>query len=222
MTDTVWVSQYSGPRRHARRRGRPPASDSAVTRERIVRAARKVFADAGFGAATFQAIAAEIGLTRPAINNYFPNKAVLYAEVVDRVSSAVLDAIRTASSAPTLADQVTEFLRMTVRGDENEPALVAFLVHAALEASHLPDSDAAATAPELVERFIRDAVDAAVRRGEVPSGRDARELADTLVGLVWGTALQLSRGCRRGGGAQTDRMLGRLGTLLDRGLRPAG
>ncbi len=60
-----------------RRRGRPPASDSAVTRERILQAARKVFAESGYDAATFQAIATEIGLTRPAINNSFPSKPAL-------------------------------------------------------------------------------------------------------------------------------------------------
>jgi AcrR family transcriptional regulator len=49
----------------ARRRGRPPASDSALTRERILQAAQKVFAESGYEAATFQAVAVEIGLTRP-------------------------------------------------------------------------------------------------------------------------------------------------------------
>ena len=66
MTEISWAP--------ARRRGRPPASDSALTRERILQAALKVFAEFGYEAATFQAIAVEIGLTRPAINNYFSNK----------------------------------------------------------------------------------------------------------------------------------------------------
>ena len=130
MTEISWAP--------ARRRGRPPASDSALTRERILQAALKVFAEFGYEAATFQAIAVEIGLTRPAINNYFSNKPALYAAVVRRVSDAISDAIGNASQAPTLAEQVVAFIRSALSGDDADPALAAFLVQAAMDDQHLP------------------------------------------------------------------------------------
>lgn len=213
MTDTSLAT--------VRRRGRPPASDSAVTRERILQAARKVFAMSGYDAATFQAIAVEIGLTRPAINNYFASKSDLYAEVAGRAGRAVLEAIRSASTAPTLAGQVIDFLRLTVHGEGADPALAGFLVQSAMDGEQPAPSGGTPHAAALVERFIHDAVAAAVRRGEVPLGGDIDALTDALTGLVWGTAFQASRGLQRDG-VRADRMLGQLGALLDRELGRAG
>lgn len=110
MTQTVWAA--------ARRRGRPPASDSALTRERILLAAQKVFAESGFEAATFQAVADEVGLTRPAINNYFSSKSALYTEVVGRVGDSVLDAIHVASAERTLIEQMRTFIRLVMRTED--------------------------------------------------------------------------------------------------------
>jgi len=202
MTDTSWVP--------ARRRGRPPASDSAVTRERILQAAQKVFAESGYEAATFQAVAVEIGLTRPAINNYFHSKSALYGAVARRVSDIVLDAIHTASDAPTLADQLLTFIRVAIRGECADPALAGFLVQSVIDIEHLPPgkSDAAA----LVERFVRAAVAAAAQRGEI---RQAAEgLTELLTGMIWGMAFQLCRG----DDTHSDEVLDRLGVLLDQGL----
>lgn len=202
MTETSWAS--------ARRRGRPPASDSALTRERILQAACRVFAEFGYEAATFQAIAVEIGLTRPAINNYFSSKSALYAAVVRRVSDEVSDAIEVASQAPTLADQVVTFIRVALSGEHADPSLAAFLVQAAMDDQHLPAGDCHAAT--LVERFVRAAVVSAVRREEVR--QDADGLADMLMGLVWGAAFQIGRG----NSARADRMLEQLGGVLDQGL----
>ncbi len=202
MTETSWAP--------ARRRGRPPASDSAVTRLRILQAAQKVFAEYGYEAATFQAIAVEIGLTRPAINNYFTSKSALYDAVVFRVSNAVLDAIHTASDAPTLAGQILTFIKVVVRDGDADPSLARFLVQSAMDVGHLPTRDGEAAA--LIERFVSAAVGAAVHRGEItriPAG-----LTDMLMGLVWGMAFQQARSDEAG----TDRMLDQLRVVLEHGL----
>src|ERR1700759_455288 len=70
--------------------GRPPAAKAAETRERIVRAAREVFSELGYDAATFQEIAVRADLTRPAINHYFKSKRVLYQVVVERTNELVV------------------------------------------------------------------------------------------------------------------------------------
>src|ERR1700749_2215938 len=67
--------------------GRPPAAKAAETRKRILRAAREVFSERGYDAATFQAIAIRADLTRPAINHYFANKRVLYWQVLEEANS---------------------------------------------------------------------------------------------------------------------------------------
>lgn len=221
MTDTTWAGPRDRVRNTARRRGRPPASDSALTRERILQAALRVFAESGYEAATFQAIAVEIGLTRPAINNYFPSKSALYGQVVDRTSTAVREAIEAASAAPTLAEQVLEFLRLTVHGEDADRALAGFLVQSAMEAQHLPTSGDQGEAALLIETFIRERVDAAGERRELLPGIDADEVTDALMGVVWGTAFQVSRGLHRDT-TRAERMLGQVGALLDHGLRRAG
>ena len=200
MTDTSWAP--------ARRRGRPPASDSALTRERILRAAQKVFAESGYEAATFQAIAVDIGLTRPAINNYFSSKSALYNAVVFRVGNVVLDAIHTASAEPDLAAQVLTFIRVSIRGED--PSLSGFLVQSAMDVEHAPSGEGEAAA--LIERFVRAAVAAAAHRGEIERSPDG--LTEVLMGLVWGMAFQLGRGDR----ATADRMLAELQLVLKRGL----
>lgn len=202
MTETSWAP--------ARRRGRPRASDSAVTRQRILEAAQKVFAEYGYEAATFQAIAVEIGLTRPAINNYFTSKAALYDAVVCRVGDAVLDAIHTASDAPTLAGQILTFIKAAVHDGDSGPSLARFLVQSAMDVEHLPARDGEAAA--LIERFVRAAVGAAVYRGEITRIPDG--LTDMLTGLVWGMALKQARNDDAG----TDRMLDQLRVVLEHGL----
>lgn len=202
MTETSWAP--------ARRRGRPRASDSAVTRQRILQAAQKVFAEYGYEAATFQAIAVEIGLTRPAINNYFHSKSDLYDAVVSRVSNAVLDAIHSASDAPTLAGQVLTFIRLAVRDGGADPSLARFLVQSAIDVEHLPARDGEAAA--LIERFVRAAVGTAVHRGEITRIPDG--LTDMLTALVWGMAFQQARKDDTG----TDRVLEQLRIVLEHGL----
>jgi TetR/AcrR family transcriptional regulator, repressor for uid operon len=72
--------------------GRPPAAKAAETRKRILRAAREVFSERGYDAATFQAIAIRADLTRPAINHYFSNKRALYREVAKETNAVVVAA----------------------------------------------------------------------------------------------------------------------------------
>lgn len=210
MTDSLRATE--------RRRGRPPASDSAVTRERILQAARRIFAESGYEAATFQAIAMEIGLTRPAINIYFPSKSALYGEVVARAGDIVLDAVRLAAAAPTLGEQILEFVRVAFRGRDADPALAGFLVQSAMEARHAPlERDPAA----IIDRFVRDAVATAIERQELGPDVDTDGLTDTLTGVLWGAAFQVSRRLRPDR-VRADRMLGQLDALLDHGVRRAG
>ena len=220
MTNTSWAVAVPV-RTQARRRGRPPASDSAVTRERILQAARRVFAESGYEAATFQAIAMEIGLTRPAINNYFSSKSALYAEVVRRAGDAVLAAIQSAGAQNALADQIVEFMRRSIYGAGADPALAGFLVQSAIEAEHLPQFGRESRPAVFIERFVREAVAAAADRGELPPAVDPVALTDTLVGVVWGAAFQVSRGLHRDS-ARSDGMVDELCTLLQYGVRRAG
>jgi hypothetical protein len=113
--------------------GRPPAAKAAETRERILHAARQVFSELGYDAATFQAIAIRADLTRPAINHYFASKRLLYQELVDQTNSLVVAAgADRAQSATSLVDRLVAFISAAVQADEKDRSAAAFLVTAVL------------------------------------------------------------------------------------------
>ena len=61
------------------------AAKREVTRERILRAARKVFSEHPYNAASFRMIGREGGFDHPLINYYFPYKADLFEAVVSEI-----------------------------------------------------------------------------------------------------------------------------------------
>lgn len=81
--------------------GRPPASNSADTRKRIIRAARDVFRTVGYAGATHMAIAASADLTRPAVNYHFSTKQALFELVVEANIGIVDAALASASIEPS-------------------------------------------------------------------------------------------------------------------------
>lgn len=64
-----------------RRRGRPPASDSADTRRTILDNARRLFAERGYLAVTNREVADASGITTAALYHYFASKLDLYVAV---------------------------------------------------------------------------------------------------------------------------------------------
>ena len=65
---------------------RPGQKERRREREaRILKAAEKVFAEAGFGGATMQLIADMAGLPKANLHYYFPTKEALYRQVVQNI-----------------------------------------------------------------------------------------------------------------------------------------
>src|SRR3981081_107051 len=120
--------------------GRPPAAKAAETRERIVRAAREVFSELGYDAATFQAIAIRADLTRPAINHYFASKRVLWREVVEQTNALVVSAgMVRAKGETTLLARLSAFFAVAMQSDSEDRSAAAFLVTSVLEQQRHPD-----------------------------------------------------------------------------------
>jgi AcrR family transcriptional regulator len=62
-----------------------------LRREQILDGARRCFAQHGYEGATVARLEQEIGLSRGAIFNYFPNKAALFVELAVEMSQRVTD-----------------------------------------------------------------------------------------------------------------------------------
>lgn len=168
--------------------GRPPAAKAAETRERIIQAAREVFSELGYDAATFQAIAIRADLTRPAINHYFASKHVLWREVVEQTNAAVVNAGRVRAQGETsLLNRLSAYFTAAMQTESEDRSAAAFLVTSVLESQRHPeligdDQDALKSSREFVAWAVTDAI----QRGELATDAEVDSLVEMLVAVMWG------------------------------------
>jgi AcrR family transcriptional regulator len=153
-----------------------------------LRAAREVFSERGYDAATFQAIANRADLTRPAINHYFSDKLALYREVTKETNDVVVAAsIQRARGATTLVGRVSAFIDAATQADIENRTASAFLITVALESQRHPDlSHEEADSVRATREFLSWAIDDAIRRGELAADTDAAALTETLIAVLLG------------------------------------
>ena len=153
-----------------------------------MRAAREVFSELGYDAATFQAIAIRADLTRPAINHYFASKRVLWSEVVEQVNATVLtEGVARAREQTTLVDRLTAFLSVATQADSEDRSAAAFLVTSVLESQRHPElGNDEHDSMKNSRAFVSWAVNDAIARGELSSDTDVDHLVEMLVAVVWG------------------------------------
>lgn len=168
--------------------GRPPAAKAAETRKRILNAAREVFSERGYDAATFQAIAVRADLTRPAINHYFANKRVLYWQVLDETNNGMVAAsARRARKETTLTSRVTAFLEGTIQAELENRAASAFLIAATLESHRHPElSRPGSDSVSATRTFLLWAINDGIRSGELSPVTDAVALTEMLLAVLLG------------------------------------
>jgi AcrR family transcriptional regulator len=153
-----------------------------------VRAARQVFSELGYDAATFQEIAVRADLTRPAINHYFKSKKLLYREVVERTNEmVVLKSVEAAFAATTLLGQLEGFISAAVGSDLEDRSAAAFLVTSVLESQRHPelrreDHDAVLG----TRQFLTWAVTGAIERGELTTETPVAQVVEVMTAMFWG------------------------------------
>jgi AcrR family transcriptional regulator len=183
----LWHNR-SVPHTASRGPGRPPAAKAAETRERILNAAREVFSELGYDAATFQAIAVRADLTRPAINHYFSSKRVLYQEVVEQTNALVLNAgMARAQGRSNLLERLSAFFAATMQADSEDRSAAAFLVTSVLESQRHPElSRDEHDSLRKSRAFVAGAVQEAIDSGELRTETDVDSLVEMLVAVMWG------------------------------------
>lgn len=111
-----------------KRLGRPPATDSADTRRRILDTARARFAASGYESATNRALAEEVGITAGALYHYFGSKLDLYIavndDVWDRIDERLGEAV---DRAEGFVAKFEALLDMSHDLNEEDPTLAAFV-----------------------------------------------------------------------------------------------
>jgi len=153
-----------------------------------VRAAREVFSELGYDAATFQAIAIRADLTRPAINHYFASKRLLYREVVEQTNAMVVSAgIARAQGQTTLLGRLSAFFATAMQADSEDRSAAAFMVTSVLESQRHPElSDEEHDSLKNSRAFVSWVVNDAIQKGELTTDTDIPQLVEMLVAVMWG------------------------------------
>jgi AcrR family transcriptional regulator len=174
-----------------RRRGRPPGTDGADTRQEILRVARQVFSELGYERTTFQEIAARAGLTRPAVNHYFRDKAALYRALFESVKEGVVGAsVEQAVEQETLPGRLSAFLEAAVQIDSRDRSFARFMAASVLDGyRHEGLRGDTLEQIEQVREFVRLALRTAVESGEVREDIDIPAVTEMLIAVLWGMAL---------------------------------
>jgi AcrR family transcriptional regulator len=171
------------------RLGRPPATNSADTRRRILDTARGAFAQRGYEASTNRTLGADAGITAGALYHYFGSKFDLYCSVYDDVQSRVYERFnRAIDGLATMREQIETVLEAAHEMNREDPTLAQFLGSARVDMRRHPELDEALSST-LVRRvgFLDRLVDTGEKTGEIEPGdvdRVRAVLLTILIGLT--------------------------------------
>jgi AcrR family transcriptional regulator len=177
----------------SRRLGRPPAADSADTRQRILDIARASFAAGGYDASTNRDLAAEVGLTAGALYHYFGSKFDLYVAVHDDVQQRIYGRFNAAADGATgFLGKFEAVLDTAQQLNKEDPTMAAFLGVVRADMRRHPEirEQLGDHSTRRDEFFIR-LVDAGVASGEISKRNRAfvnEFVAMILVGLTDGVS----------------------------------
>ncbi|MGI9596370.1 MAG: TetR/AcrR family transcriptional regulator [Acidimicrobiales bacterium] len=154
----------------AARLGRPPATDSAETRARILDAARRKFAAHGFDSASNRALAEAAELTTGAIYHYFDSKLDIYVAVYEEATQRVYDRLEKAIvGRETFVARLEATLEESHQLNREDPTLALFLGTSRVDAARDPVLAEALRKVETTLRidFFVDMIDLGVSTGEI-------------------------------------------------------
>ncbi len=179
-----------------RKRGRPPATDSAETWRAILDGARRLFGERGYGAVTNKDVANEAGITTGALYHYVESKLDLYVAVdvdlQENVYGRFVDAV---ASAATFAGKLEAVLEAAHHMAAEDETVVLFIGAVRTDMRRHPEvADRLADAARERERFFLGLVDVGVETGEIaPADRGlvAEFIRTILLGLTAGSTPSL-------------------------------
>jgi AcrR family transcriptional regulator len=114
--------------------GRPPATDSAETRRRILAAARTCFSRDGYDKTTNKDIASVAGISAGALYHYFPSKCALFVASYEETLEMVFGAFDKALEGSTsLAGKMKVLMDVAADMHAQDRSLAGFVAIAPME-----------------------------------------------------------------------------------------
>ena len=166
--------------------GRPPATDSAATRRRIMVGARACFSRHGYERTTNKDIAAAAGITAGAIYHYFPSKQDLFVAVWRDMQATVLEGFEAAlEGRETLPEKVKAIMDVAADLHAKDRSLAAFVAFAPIEIQRHEElrreiGDDALVMVRYFDKLVRDS------RRDLAPGVDVESVVNLLVAVASG------------------------------------
>jgi AcrR family transcriptional regulator len=154
-----------------RRRGRPRDTDSAATRQAIFDAARKLFAERGYGAVTNKDVASAAGITTGALYHYVESKLDLYVAVDDDLQGRIYGRFQDAvESSHTFLGKLSAVLDAAHEMGMQDPTMASFVGAVRTDMRRHPEvAERLAYHVREREAFFLNIVDVGVATGEIAS-----------------------------------------------------
>ncbi|GAB7103501.1 TetR family transcriptional regulator [Streptomyces phaeofaciens JCM 4814] len=99
-TPVTPAAPSDSPTAPARRRGRPPRTESADTRDRILAAAREQFSERGYDKTSVRGIAKSAGVDPALVHHYFGTKEQIFEAAIEVAFAPTLDAPAALAEGP--------------------------------------------------------------------------------------------------------------------------
>lgn len=170
--------------------GRPAGIDSVDTRQRVIDAACRCFAQYGYGPATNNLIAEMAGVTAGSVYYHFGTKRKLFDAVCDDVyGKIVARSSQVMAGAHTVRGLLRAVLTESMRINHESPELAGFVATAPIDARrHEELSEAFGKQAATMAEALAGAVATGQEGGLIPTDLDPVEVAGMISAIVDGFA----------------------------------
>ncbi len=170
--------------------GRPAGTDSVDTRQRVIDAACRCFAQFGYGPATNNQIAEMAGVTAGSVYYHFGTKNKLFEAVCDDVYGKILTRVMLAvSGSHSVVGLLRAVLTESMRINHESPELAGFVATAPIDARrHRELAESFATQGARMADALTDAVRSGQDAGDIAADLDPVRVARLISAVVDGFA----------------------------------
>ncbi len=170
--------------------GRPAGSDSFDTRQRVIEAGCRCFAQHGYGAATNSLIAEMAGVTAGSVYYHFGAKRKLFEAVCTYVYGNIVTRSRAAmAGAHTVPELLRAILMESIRINHESPELAGFVAAAPVDARrHAELTEIFAQQTEGMRASLAEAVMTGQQGGHIPADANPLLVAGMISAVVDGFA----------------------------------
>jgi AcrR family transcriptional regulator len=168
---------------------RTPA-DVRATRDEVIQAAIRAFAERGYRSASMNAIAAEVGITRQGLLYHFPSKDdLLLAVIAFRDEEEAAELPRQVQRQESLSDIIQAALRRHAVEGETVARLFTVLSAESIDHEH-PAHDYFVDRYRRGRQLVTDLIASEQAQGRITSAMPPEQLAIALLALMDGLQLQ--------------------------------